>query len=159
MGSEMCIRDSVVMVPGIPGTPASSDELQAFLGMRHGSMHLINGSWCWQDRAANDNRSYDVYLNNRAYVYDDILFDESNVNKNCRPLPVQVRNQMLRSLLEPEILATGRKHVQSALNFLVSEETRKQDHRKEVMSVTVANAGTPKASWRTTGWNLSLIHI
>ena len=95
-----------------------SEELQAFLGTQHGSMTLINGAWTWQDSTANDSKSCDVYLNGRAYVHDDVLFNESGVNKNCKPLPMHVRNQMLRSLLEPDTLAPGRKHVQSTLNCL-----------------------------------------
>ena len=86
-------------------------------------------------------------------MHDDVLFNESNTNKNCKPLPVHVRNHMLRSLLEPDVLAGGKKHVQSALGYLVREETRKSDHSRSVMNVIVRDAGTPKASWETTGWN------
>ena len=69
------------MVPGVNHDQHQvSEELQAFLGTQHGSMTLINGAWTWQDSTANDSKSYDVYLNSRAHVHDDVLFDESSAN-------------------------------------------------------------------------------
>ena len=84
----------------VPGGMPLDHSLLTFLGSSNGAMRFNaqKGSWEWMPGKSSGPNSFNVFLNSRTYVYDDVLFEEKPIQKTGHLLSPSTRKTLLQGL-------------------------------------------------------------